>query len=306
MPLDEQEKMIANRGRFASDLIKTEFVKLSLDGTAGTTGYVIDPYLVTGDRGLPVFPEDADLFAKVEKFDRMGLGITGHATGDAANRQIIDAIAHVKEKYGEVKGRTQLGHATLIHPDDVARLKTLDITPEFSPVFWYPSGFPEAMSAQLGDDRMSRWYPMNSVVKNGGRIALASDGPLYWHGPLQIIETSITRQEPGGGDKALSPEEGIDLPTAIKAITLSSAYLMNQEGSVGSIEEGKRADMIVIDNNLFDIPVTKIGSSKVQLTVFDGTIVYDAANDPADEEAIEKQYGVELDLDGDAGYRGCK
>jgi predicted amidohydrolase YtcJ len=86
MPLDEQEKMIADRGRFTSDLIKTEFVKISLDGNAGSTGYVVDPYLVTKDRGLPVFPNDEDVFVEVEKFDLMGLGITVHATGDAANR----------------------------------------------------------------------------------------------------------------------------------------------------------------------------------------------------------------------------
>jgi predicted amidohydrolase YtcJ len=154
---------------------------------------------------------DDDLFAEVEKFDRMGLGVTGHATGDAANRQVIDAVAYVKEKHGE-KGRHQLGPATMIHPEDIPRLKELDVTPEFSPVFWYPSGFPGAQKAQLGDDRMNGWYPINSVARSGGRVTLA---------------------------------------TAIKAMTLNSAYLMNQEDTVGSIEVGKRADMVVLDKNLF-------------------------------------------------------
>jgi len=303
MPLDEQEKMIAERGRFSSDLINTEFVKLSLDGNAGSTGYVVEPYLVTGDHGLPVYPNDDDVFAEVEKFDRMGMGVTSHSTGDAANRQMIDAVAYVKEKHGEVKGRHQLGHATLIHPDDIPRLKELDVTPEFSPVFWYPSGFPEAQRAQLGDERMDGWYPMNSVVKNGGRITIASDGPLYWHGPLQVIETAITRQAPGGGGEALSPEEAIDLSTAIKAITLNSAYLMNQEESVGSIESGKHADMIILDKNLFEVPVIDIGSAEVLLTIFDGRVVYDVATSSTGEDDIEKDYGVELDLS-EGGYRG--
>ena len=283
MPLDEQEVMIAERGQFASDLIKTEFVKISIDGNAGSTGYVIEPYLVTGDHGLSVWNDD-DLFAEFEKFDRMGLGVTGHATGDAANRQLIDAVEYVKEKYGEVKGRHQLGHATLIHPDDISRLKELDITPEFSPVFWYPSGFPDGQRAQLGDDRMNGWYPINSVAQSGARVTLASDGPLYWHGPLLIVETAITRQVPGGGGEALNPHEGIDLATAIKAVTLNSAYLMNQDDVVGSIEVGKRADMIVLDKNLFEIPATEIGTSSVQMTVFDGRIVYDAATTIVDED----------------------
>lgn len=87
-------------------------------------------------------------------------------------------------------------------------------------------------------------------------------------------------------------------------MTLDSAYLMNQEDKVGSITVGKFADMIVIDKNLFDIPATEISLSKVQLTIFNGRVVYDVAKSPTGEEAIEDHYEVELDLGGDAGYRG--
>ena len=302
MPLEEQEKMIAERGRFSSDLIKTEFVKLSGDGNAGTTGFVVDPYLVTGDSGLAVFDSEG-LFAEVEKFDRMGVGVTIHTTGDGANRLMIDALERVKKKYGALNARHQLAHATLIHPDDLPRLKALDITAEFSPVIWYPSDFPEAQREQLGDKRMSRWYPINSVAEAGARFVLASDGPLFWHEPLQTLETAVTRQVPGGGETALNPHEAIDLASAIRAMTLDSAYVMNQETSVGSIEPGKRADMIVIDKNLFDIPATEISSSKVRLTVFDGRVVYDAATDPTGEAAIESQTNVELNLSGEAMIR---
>jgi len=278
-------------------------VKLSIDGAAGTTGYVVDPYLVTGDRGFPVFTSDEDLYAEVEKFDRMGLGIVAHATGDAANRQVIDAIQRVRDTHGELRGRHQLAHATLIHPDDIPRLSELDITTEFSPLMWYPSAFPNAQRAQLGN-RMDRWYPMRSVVESGARMTLASDGPLFWHEPLQNLETAVTRQVPGGSDETLAPGQAIDLPTAIQAMTINSAYIMNQETTVGSIEVGKRADMIVLDKNLFEIPATEISSATIQFTIFDGLVVYDADRDPSGEEAIEDKFEVELDLSGDEGYRG--
>ena len=168
---------------------------------------------------------------------------------------------------------------------------------------WYPSDFPEAQREQLGDERMSRWYPIDSVAEAGARFTLASDGPLFWHEPLQTLETAVTRQVPGGGETALNPHEAIDLASAIRAMTLDSAYVMNQETSVGSIEPGKRADMIVIDKNLFDIAATEISSSKVRLTVFDGRVVYDAATDPTGEAAIESQTKVELDLSGEAMIR---
>jgi urease alpha subunit len=81
---------------------------------------------------------------------------------------------------------------------------------------------------------------------------------------------------------------------------------MNIEKEVGSIEIGKRADMIVLDKNLFDIPPDAIDSLKVLLTVFEGDVVYDASSDPTGEEAIEERYGVELDLTGETGHPCCE
>jgi hypothetical protein len=121
-------------------------------------------------------------------------------------------------------------------------------------------------------------------------MTLASDGPLYWHGPLQVLETAVTRKAPGGKGEALSPGEGIDLPTAIKALTLDSAYIMNQDDSVGSIAEGKRADMIVLDKNLFEIPVTEISTSQVLSTIFDGEVVFSR------EEAINDLDVVKVEI----------
>jgi predicted amidohydrolase YtcJ len=188
----------------------------------------------------------------------------------------------------------------LIHPDDIVRMKDLDVTAEFSPVIWYPGDFPNAQRAQLGEERWARWYPIKSVATAGGRIALASDGPLFWHEPLQTMEAAVTRKAPGGDGEALNPHEAIDLAAAIKAVTLSSAYIMNQDSSVGSVEVGKQADLVVLDKNLFEIPATEISSARVMLTIFDGEVVYDVGVDPTGEDAIEQATGVDLDLSGNA------
>jgi len=234
MPIKEQEKMINERGRFSSEMIKTEFVKLSLDGNVGTTGYVLEPYIGTESRGLPVFPNDDDLFAEVEKFDTMGIGISAHATGDAANRQLIDAIDRLKIKHGKVIARHQLAHASLIHPDDYARLKDLDITAEFSPVVWFQTPYTKAVTSTLGPERMSRWYPMKSVIENGGRITMGSDGPLMWQDTFTRLEGAITRKDPSKNEEALTLNEAIDLPSAIRAMTINAAYLMDTDDQVGS------------------------------------------------------------------------
>ena len=305
MPIEEQEKMINERGRFSSDMIKTEFVKLSLDGNVGTTGYVLEPYLGTDSRGLPVFPNDDDLFVEVEKFDTMGIGITAHATGDAANRQLIDAIDRVKKKHGKVNVRHQLAHASLIHPDDYKRLKDLDITAEFSPVVWFQTAYTKAVTPLLGPERMSRWYPMKSVIDNGGRITMGSDGPLMWQDTFTRLQGAVTRKDPSKDEEALALNEAIDLPSAIKAMTLNSAYIMNMEDMVGSLEIGKYADIIILDQNLFEIPVEEISATKVLKTILAGKEVFDSSHDPNEEDGIEEKYGLELDFSGEQGHPGC-
>ncbi len=89
-------------------------------------------------------------------------------------------------------------------------------------------------------------------------------------------------------------------------MTLDSAYLMNLEEQVGSIEVGKFADMIVLDRNPFDIPETEISECKVQLTLLDGKVVYDVTSSPSGEAAIEKRYDVELDFSGTTGHPCCE
>jgi len=245
----------------------------------------------------PFFPNDNDLFIEVEKFDSMGVGITAHATGDAANRQLLDAVEATKKKNGAVKARHQLAHASLIHPDDYPRFKELDVTAEFSPVVWFPTPYTEGVASELGEDRRNRWYPMKSLLNHDARFVLASDAPLMWVDTFSRLD---------GGEVALAPNEAIGLAEAIRAMTIDSAYLMSQEKEVGSIELGKMADMIVLDKNLFEIPPEEINTTKVLVTVFDGEVVYDAAKGQASEGSVEKEYGVDLDFSGKNGYPGCE
>jgi predicted amidohydrolase YtcJ len=305
MPMEEQERTIAERERFASELIDVDFVKLSSDGVVGATGWVLEPYHGTGDKGLS-FNSLENMTADIARFDAMGMGVTVHAMGDAAARQMIDALEAVKEKNGAIKARHQLGHASLIHPDDLPRLKEVDLTSEFSPVLWFPNGMVEGYSGALGPERVEKLWPMRSVLEAGGRINIATDGPLFWREPMETLESAITRRVPGGEGNAVGPDEAVDLATGIRAMTLDAAYLMNQDDTTGSIEVGKYADLIVLDRNLFGIPKTEISNASVQITVFDGRVVFDATSDPRGLEAIEEEFGIELDLDGDAAPHGSE
>lgn len=299
-PLAEQEAAISDRRQFASELINPDFVKLSIDGTVGGTGLVIEPYLVTGDNGLTFYDVD-ELAEDVTRFDAMGMGITAHANADGAVRQFLDALEAAQQNNGKLLGRHQVGHAILIHDDDLSRFKALDATAEFSPVMWMPTAAAEGLAAQLGPQRLAKVFPMKSLQKSGGRFVLASDGPLFWQTPFEAMEAAVTRQKPGGSAAVMAPAEAIDLRSAIKAYTIDGAYLMAHDERVGSIEVGKHADMIVLDRNPFEIQASEIGSTQVLQTIFNGELVYDAAKQPTGEDAIEEEYDVNLDLSGNQG-----
>jgi predicted amidohydrolase YtcJ len=300
MPLEQQEQTVIERSRFAGDLIEVDFIKFSIDGVPGTTGYLLEPHESDGSNGNS-FYNFHDLVADIAKFDAMGLGITFHCMGDAGTRQVLDALQAVRQSQGELKGRHQLGHASLVHPDDLPRLRQLNLTPEFSPVLWYPAPVTLGYGPALGDERLNRLWPMQSLHQAGARIVIATDGPLFWREPMETLEISVTRKEPGdtSGD-ALGAEESLDLATAIAGMTVNAAYLMNQEDRTGSIETGKFADMIVLDKNLFEIPEYEISTAGVLLTIVGGKVVFDAATDAGSEDSIEDEHGVELDLSGDA------
>lgn len=274
-PLEEQEEAILNRSKFSTEFIGVDYVKLSLDGTLGTTGSVVEPYLVTKDNGL-LFYSLEELVEDVERFDSMGLGITVHANADGAVRQFLDALERVKLKNGKLNARHQIAHAVTIQPDDLARFNELNVLAEFSPFFWFPSDYSVALADQLGATRLAHIFPTKSLQEASGRFVLASDGPLFWQGPFPAIESAVTRKHPdNSSNEQLSPLEKIDLATAIEAYTINGAYLMNQESITGSLEKGKSADFVVLDQNLFSIEAEKISETKVLITIFNGEQVYE-------------------------------
>ena len=127
----------------------------------------------------------------------------------------------------------------------------------------------------IGDERAQWMYPINSVYKAGGLIAFGSDWSVSTANPFPQIETAITRLGADGEDyPVLLPEERIGLDLALRAFTINAAFLNKHEADTGSIETGKLADLVVLDQNLFDIDSADISDTKVLLTLFGGKAVH--------------------------------
>jgi len=210
------------------------------------------------------------------RFDRMGLQIHVHAIGDAAIRRALNGFEAMREANGMSDNRHQIVHLQLIHEDDRPRFSELNVAAIFQSLWSYPD--PAAMALDvpmLGKERTWQMYPAASVHRAGGRVVGGSDYYVTDLNPLLAIETAITRQDPWSNEgDVLNEDESMDLASMIAAYTINGAYQMSLENEQGSIEIGKRADLIILNRNLFDIPASEISDTKVTMTIFDGRTVY--------------------------------
>ncbi len=279
---EDFERALAARGQFASAHLKPDSVKLFVDGVLeGETGALLEPYLGMGEHWGVLNFEPGELAAVVTRFDAMGLQVHFHAIGDRAARVALDALAAARKANGVTDNRHHIAHLQLLHSDDMPRFAQLNATANFQALWAYPD--PWIMNINLpvvGQARVERMYPIGSLHRTGGRIVGGSDWSVSSANPLEAIETALLRQYPRGGyDTVLNAAERVDLAIMIDAYTINAAWLMHQENKVGSIEVGKRADLVVLGQNLFEIPAANISDVPILMTVFEGEIIYEADAD---------------------------
>lgn len=121
---------------------------------------------------------------------------------------------------------------------------------------------------------------MKSFVDAGVRVGFSADYPVLDINPFRSMYIAVTRTEPGteNVDK-ITADQRVDLKTALKSYTTDSAYMVGMEDKVGSIEVGKKADLIVLDRNIFEIPVQELLEVNVLATMVGGRVVHEEAVD---------------------------
>ncbi len=215
----------------------------------------------------------------VEAGSAAGFSIYMHAMGDGTVRSALDVFEQFKAERQPGTPRHTLSHLTFVHPDDLPRFKELDVVANISPVWAYPNSQsymtgPEPIPGWMGTDRAGRIMAFRDIYDNGATVTSSSDYPYSALSPFEGIEVGITRKHPGRESAAFIPEQGLSLDAMLESYTRNAAYEFGQEGLVGTLEPGKLADLIVLDQNLYNIEPEKISDTRVVLTVVDGDIVY--------------------------------
>jgi predicted amidohydrolase YtcJ len=272
---------IASRDDWRRPNINVDSVKIYMDGVIEYgTSPLLEPYEDPAYGSGAFFYEQDIVDDYFTRLDALGLQIHVHAIGDAAIRRALDGFEAMRAANGMSDNRHQIVHLQLIHEDDRPRFGELNVGAVFQSLWAYPD--PAAMELDipmLGKERTWQMYPIASVQESGGRIVGGSDYFVTDLNPLLAIETAMTRQNPWTNEgEVLNEDEGVDLATMLDAYTINGAYQMKLDDVQGSIEVGKRADFVILDRNLFEIPASEISDARVVMTVFDGRTVYELAD----------------------------
>jgi predicted amidohydrolase YtcJ len=206
--------------------------------------------------------------------DKAGLQISIHAIGDRANRTILDLYERLEKDNGPADRRLRIEHAQHLHPQDYARFAQLGVIASMQPYHAIDDG--RWAATLLGPQRIRSSYAWKSLLDAGAKLAFGSDWPVAPLDPVLGIYAAATRRTLDHKNPAgWIPEQRITVAQAVHAYTMDSAFAEHQESSKGSIEPGNLADLVVLSADIFSIPPDQIQNVKVDLTIFEGTVVYE-------------------------------
>ncbi|MDH3303634.1 MAG: amidohydrolase [Gammaproteobacteria bacterium] len=257
-------------------------LKIMDDGTVeGRTAAMFEDYQgEPGNSGETVFTQ--------EEMTSMVVGAAGnnvdvhiHALGERAIHEALNAIEAARQTAPESSTRYAICHIQVITDEDLPRFSELDVIAQGTPLW---ASYDTYGKQFVSDDQFRRFWRFKSLKDLGVRLSFGSDFPASGAGTLGLspvvqIEIGHTRQNPGEPEAPIQPRETerLDVESLVRGFTINAAYQMHMEDEIGSIEVGKKADLVILDENIFEIDAYDIHKAEVVLTMMDGDIVYKPA-----------------------------
>jgi len=263
----------------SNDRLKIGAVKAFADGALGSkTAYMFEPY--SDDQNYFGLPMGELLNGQLEEMiidcDRHKLQCCIHAIGDRAISELFDIVEKMKGQNSDWDRRFRIEHAQHITKKDMERATKLGVIISAQPYHIFDDGcWAENV---IGTERLKYFYAFRSMLDSGIKLCFGSDWPVSTMDPIKGIHIAVTRATANNRyEFGLIPEENISVKEAVDCYTINGAYASFQEDKVGSIDVGKFADMVVLSKNIFEIEPAEIKNTKVEMTIFDGEIIYFAS-----------------------------
>jgi predicted amidohydrolase YtcJ len=281
---DPVTRLLQLKARYGGRLLRPTAVKLFADGVPeGHTAFLLANYKDMADlagggfRGVPMMT-DAHLDARITAAERAGVPVHVHAIGGAAVRQVLDAVARARAA-GLTGQRHAIAHMDLVDAADVPRFARLNVVAQTSIQWATRDPSYDNIGRFVGTDVMEAAYPVKSLLASGAVQSFGTDWPaaayLSTWKPLTQIEVAVTRRLPGRRDlPARNPAEALTVAQAVRALTFGSAWQLGVERELGSLEVGKRADLVMLDRDIFRVDPFTIAQARSLLTMVDGRVVW--------------------------------
>ena len=252
-------------------------MKLTLDGSPqGRTAWRTTPYLLPPDgaekgyKGYPAIPNDSVVSAIYEKGLRNNWQTLTHVNGDAAVDQMFRTLGPLTRKYGIADRRNVLIHGQYIREDQLDSIKGLDVIASLFPLHTFYWG--DWHKEIIGDSLGNKISPTRTALNKGLKLTIHTDAPVALPNLMRMVGISVERKSRSG--QVIGPGERLTPYEALQAITLWSAYQHFEEDSKGTLDEGKLADMVILDKNPVKVEPEEIENIQVLQTIKEGEIVF--------------------------------
>ncbi len=258
---------------FGDDRLWIGHAKAFADGTMGSqTAWMVEPFEGKTDNLGIVVTSPEELSKLAGQARRAGFSMSVHAIGDRAVREVAGVLSEFPPDVAAGQLPHRIEHVQVIHPDDLNLLSKHGIFASMQPVHlqldWRTAG-------TVWGARARYTYAFQSLLKQGTPLAFGSDAPVAPINPMLGFYAALTRQDTEAQpENGWYPTERINLETVIHAYTMGPAQLAGKSHLQGSISAGKWADMIILNQDLFEIPPAEILNTQVDMTIFNGDVVF--------------------------------
>jgi predicted amidohydrolase YtcJ len=272
-PTENNLNNFMKNGPYIKDRFTVRSLKLYADGALGSRGaLLLKPYADDpGNSGLQINSEDYYMDWLHKAYEN-GYQVCTHAIGDSANRLMLNLYAKILNDKNELRWRIE--HAQVLHPDDFELFGKYSIIPSIqsthctSDMYW--------AEERLGEDRIKGAYAYKQLLEQNGWLINGTDFPVEEIDPLLTFYAAVSRQDlegyPEGG---FQPENALNRADALRSITIWPAMGSFLEDKIGSLEIGKKADFVILDRDILEVPIEKVPDALVLKTFLNGELVFE-------------------------------
>lgn len=272
-PTDENLDFAQQEGHYENKYLTIRSFKMVADGALGSHGAcLIHPY-----NDQPV--SHGIMTTQLEKIKEtcqvakaLDYQVNTHCIGDSANQYVLNTYASELKADNDLRWRIE--HAQVVQPKDIALFKKHNIIPSIQPT--HATTDMRWAEERLGKERLQKeGYRAQTFIDEGNIIALGTDFPVESYNPFRTFYAAISRQnEDGWPANGFLPEEKISRLDALKGMTFHAAMASFQEKLTGSLEVGKKANLIMLSNDILEISKEEVLKTNIIYTIIDGNVVY--------------------------------